>query len=176
MCRITGYTPDEMVGQTPRVLQGNGTSREKMARLRADLAANRPCLVEVTNYRKDGTPYEAEIFVTPLFNTEGLRTNFVSIHRDITERKRAKEALRREHALSEGIIESAQHIILLLDTEGRIVRFNAYMEELTGYRLPEVQGHGARSKANTRVVRPRAQRTADGRQRERDRRKERRRS
>jgi PAS domain S-box-containing protein len=85
-------------------------------------------------------PYHAELFITPLFTAEGRRTNFVSIHRDITERKQAEEALRREHELSEGIIHSAQHIILLLDSEGHILQFNPYLEALTGWRLDEVRG------------------------------------
>ncbi len=59
---------------------------------------------------------------------------------DITERKRAEEALRRERDFAESLIETAQAIVLLLDPEGRIVRFNPFMEQLSGYRLEEVQG------------------------------------
>jgi PAS domain S-box-containing protein len=59
---------------------------------------------------------------------------------DITERKKVQEALKEERDFSKNLIEVAQTIILVLDTEGRIVSFNPYMEELSGYKLNEVKG------------------------------------
>jgi len=59
---------------------------------------------------------------------------------DITERKLAEEALRDEKDFAESLVETAQAIVLVLDTEGRIIRFNPYMEEVSGYSLEEVQG------------------------------------
>ena len=60
--------------------------------------------------------------------------------RDITGRKRAEEALRRERDFAESIIGTAQAIVLILDTEGHIVYMNPYMEEISGYFLEEVKG------------------------------------
>ncbi|MEE8391073.1 MAG: GAF domain-containing protein [Anaerolineae bacterium] len=76
------------------------------------------------------------------------------LQREITERKRAEvgqhealaralqatRALRQERDFAESLIETAQVIVLVLDTEGRIVRFNPYMEEISGYRIEEVRG------------------------------------
>ncbi len=59
---------------------------------------------------------------------------------DVAARYGQNDALRRDHEISEAIINSAQHIILVLDSEGRIVRFNPYMEALTGWTLREVEG------------------------------------
>ncbi|MDY6914386.1 MAG: PAS domain S-box protein [Planctomycetota bacterium] len=56
------------------------------------------------------------------------------------QRRRAAKALREERDLAEGLIETAQTIVLVLDAKGRIVRFNRYMEEISGYRLAEVKG------------------------------------
>lgn len=56
------------------------------------------------------------------------------------ERKEAEESLRRHTEFAESLLETAPAIVLVLDREGRIVRFNAYMEEISGYRLQEVQG------------------------------------
>jgi two-component system cell cycle sensor histidine kinase/response regulator CckA len=56
------------------------------------------------------------------------------------ERKQAEMALREERSFAESIINTAQVIILVLDVKGRIVRFNPYMEEISGYSLDEVQG------------------------------------
>ncbi|MGM0462805.1 MAG: PAS domain S-box protein, partial [Fibrobacterota bacterium] len=65
---------------------------------------------------------------------------FVAAFMEITERKKAEQALREQHDFTESLIETAQTIILVLDKQGRIVRFNPYMETLTGYTLDEVQG------------------------------------
>jgi PAS domain S-box-containing protein len=59
---------------------------------------------------------------------------------DITERKAAEDALRRERDFAEGLIETAQAIILVLDSEARIIRYNPFVEKLTGYPLEEVVG------------------------------------
>ncbi|MFH1749261.1 MAG: PAS domain S-box protein, partial [Planctomycetota bacterium] len=58
----------------------------------------------------------------------------------LAELKNAEETLRRERDFAEGLVETAQVIVLVLDTEGRIVRFNQHMEDISGYRLEEVQG------------------------------------
>ena len=69
----------------------------------------------------DGREYE--VTSTPFQDIDG-ETKVIEVVRDITERKRAVEALRREKDFTESLIETAQAIVLVLDTEGRIVRFN----------------------------------------------------
>ncbi len=56
------------------------------------------------------------------------------------ERLRMKSALHREKEFSQGLLEQAQAIVLVLDIHGCIVRFNSYLEELTGVRLEDVRG------------------------------------
>jgi len=88
--------------------------------------------------RKDGTVFPIEISSGKM----KLRDKDVlcGIIRDITERKQAEKVLSKEKDFIESLIDTAQVVILLLDTEGRIVRFNRYMEDLSGYKLEEVQG------------------------------------
>lgn len=61
--------------------------------------------------------------------------------RDATERKQAEEALRRERDFAENVIETAQAIVLVLDRHGRILRFNRYLRDLSGYRLEDARDH-----------------------------------
>lgn len=140
MCRITGYTADELIGQSPRILQGSEPDRITLDQIRNELSTGDMCKHEVINYRKDGTPYHAEVIIKPMFDENNFSTHFVSVHRDITDRKLAEESLRQEQELNEGMINTAQHIVLLLDKDGKINRFNPYMEELTGWSLNEVRG------------------------------------
>jgi len=58
----------------------------------------------------------------------------------IAERIKAERELRRERDFAESLIETAPAIVLVLDPDGRIVRINPYMEEISGYRLEDVKG------------------------------------
>jgi PAS domain S-box-containing protein len=59
---------------------------------------------------------------------------------DVTEQRQAQEALRQERDFAEGLIATAQALILVLDHEGRIVRVNPFLEQATGFRPDEVRG------------------------------------
>jgi PAS domain S-box-containing protein len=91
MCRITGYMRDELVGRTPRILQGAAADRKALDMTMAGVSTGRSCMVELTNYRKDGTAYVVELCITPLSGSEGHGASFVTIHRDITNRKRLEQ-------------------------------------------------------------------------------------
>jgi PAS domain S-box-containing protein len=99
MCRITGYSADELIGRTPAVLHGDRPEHATVQRVQAELSAGRSCSAEHTSCRKDGTAYDAELFITPLLDVGGRPTNLVAIHRDVSERTRAQEELRRSREL-----------------------------------------------------------------------------
>jgi two-component system sensor kinase FixL len=140
MCQMSGYDAQELIGKSPRFLQGNNTDAKVRNRIRKDLQSLGSTLVELVNYRKDGSPYEVELFITPLFNQAGKRTHFVSVQRDLTQRKATQEALRSEHEFNTNIVNTSQHVTLVLDTAGRIVGFNPYLEKLTGWQHAEAIG------------------------------------
>ena len=87
---------------------------------------------------KNGSLIDIELSMSN-WTIEGNRY-VTGILRDITQRKQAEEALRRERDFAESLIETAQAVVLVLDLEGRILRFNRFMEQLCGYRLEEVRG------------------------------------
>jgi len=58
----------------------------------------------------------------------------------ITELKSTKNELIQERNFAESIIDTAQAIVLLLDTEGKILKYNRYLEEISGYKLEEMKG------------------------------------
>jgi diguanylate cyclase (GGDEF)-like protein/PAS domain S-box-containing protein len=92
--RLTGYEREEVVGQTPRLLQGPRTSGKILARIRRALATREPVEAELVNYRKDGTPFWSDIRISPVFGADGTCTHFVALERDATQRK-AREELDR---------------------------------------------------------------------------------
>ncbi|GAA0282455.1 hypothetical protein GCM10008965_56890 [Methylorubrum aminovorans] len=85
--RMTGYEFDEVVGRSPRLLQGAETERAALDRVRAALKAGEAVRDEVLNYRKDGSTYRVEWVITPVCDGDGRIAHWVSTQRDVTERR-----------------------------------------------------------------------------------------
>ncbi len=125
---MTGYPVDEVLGRTPRFLQGPATDPQTRERVRAALARWEPVRVEMINYRKDGSSFWAETDIAPVADANGWYTHWIAILRDTTARKQAEERLReRELALRQlahqqaAIIDALPAHVALLDGEGRIL-------------------------------------------------------
>jgi PAS domain S-box-containing protein len=91
---LTGYTPEEVVGSSPRLLQGPATDRAVLDRLRRDLEAGRPFEGRAINYRKDGTPFVMSWRIVAVNGPDGAPTGYVAIQDDVT---RAWLAQLRQH-------------------------------------------------------------------------------
>ena len=85
--QMTGYTSEEVVGKTPRILQGEKTDRAILDQLRQHLSDGEPFHDEAINYRKDGREFFIEWHITPIRNVNSQITHFVAIQRDVTTRK-----------------------------------------------------------------------------------------
>lgn len=91
--RHTGYSREEALGKTPRILQGNQTQRTQLNRIRTALKYSQPVRAELINYRKNGELFWMELEIAPVdYFNRGL-THWVSIARDITERKAAEDKI-----------------------------------------------------------------------------------
>ncbi|WP_423821476.1 EAL domain-containing protein [Salinisphaera sp. SPP-AMP-43] len=118
----TGYTEAEVLGQTPRLLQNAQTCRATLDRVREALAHWQPIEVELLNQRKNGQHFWMELSVVPVANEQGRYTHWVSVQRDITERRRA-DAVAAQMRLTE-----AQNAVLeaKLQERHRVERSLAY--------------------------------------------------
>ena len=83
----------KLFGKTPRILQGPGTDRTVLDRLRQNLERGEGFEGEAINYRKDGTEFDVQWQIAPIRNASGTITHFVANLRDITERKRLEAQL-----------------------------------------------------------------------------------
>ena len=125
---LTGYAPKEIVGQNCRFLTGPDTEPELSEELRSAICDKRPALVEILNYKKDGTPFRNAVLVAPIFGADGSLEYFlgsqmqVGDDRALLERRRS-EARGRIEALS-----PRQRDVLLLMAEGNL-------NKQIGYRL-----------------------------------------
>ncbi len=70
-CALTGYSESEVVGRNCRFLAGDATEPWVTDQIRAAIGSRRPVLVDILNYRRDGTPFRNGVLVTPLFDEDG---------------------------------------------------------------------------------------------------------
>ena len=91
---ITGYSEQEMLGQTCRLLQGPATAPSTADAMRRALEAGEEFSGEILNYRKDGSPFWNEFTISPVRGEQNELTGFVGVTRDITSRKRSEAELK----------------------------------------------------------------------------------
>ncbi|MGH7820578.1 MAG: PAS domain-containing protein, partial [Candidatus Binatia bacterium] len=140
---IFGYGAAEAIGRNVSMLMPAPYREEHDRYIRSYEATGVPKAIgrirDVEGRRKTGEVFPVELSVSEA-HLEGGGVVYMAILRDVSERRGMEEALRRERDFAERLIETAQGIVLVLDTEGRIVRYNPYMEALTGVPLAEVRG------------------------------------
>ena len=91
--RMTGYSKEEAIGKTPRMLQGPKTDRAILDRLKRRLIEGQAFFGHTINYRKDGTEFINQWDIHPLINADGEVTHWVSYQRDVTEKKETAKAI-----------------------------------------------------------------------------------
>jgi sigma-B regulation protein RsbU (phosphoserine phosphatase) len=96
--RLTGYPVGEVLGRNCRFLQGPESDPTAVAEIRAAIAEQRECIVEILNYRRDGRSFWNRLSVTPVRDESGVVTHFIGIQSDVTARREAEEELRRAKA------------------------------------------------------------------------------
>ena len=93
--RITGYHPDEVIGQNPKILKSGEHSLEFYADLWKTIQQGDVWRGEMTNRKKDGSLYWEYQTITPVKDENGTITHFVAIKENVTERKQAEQELER---------------------------------------------------------------------------------
>ncbi len=137
-CEMNGYTREELIGQSIDFLNlspGDPVERgEYLDRIRHSGVTH----LETFHRRKDGTIIPVEVS-TSLITLSG-REVVLGIDRDVTERKRAEAALQQSETRLAGVIYSAMDAIISVNSEQRIVLFNAAAEKMFGKTAAEVLG------------------------------------
>ena len=91
--RMTGYSPEDVMGLTPRVLQGPNTCAATRTRMREALREWQPIRCELLNYRKDGSEFWSELSITPVADEGGWFRYWVAVQRDVTGTKQREREL-----------------------------------------------------------------------------------
>jgi len=134
--RMTGYRPAEVIGRTPRILQGPGTSRPELDRIVSALERWRPVRAELLNYKKDGEEFWLEMDITPVADAAGHFTHWVAVERDVTERRRVQAQLEQQAQM----LSQARDAIVMRGLDNRILYWNRSAERIYGWMREEVLG------------------------------------
>lgn len=133
---ITGYSKEEILGRNCRILQGEATRDEPVAKMRAAIDAGQSVTVELRNYRNDGTEFWNRITLSPVESTDGTVTHYLGFQRDISEMK----AHHKELLLFKTYAEQVDSALFITNADGIIQYVNPTFERITGYSTSDAIG------------------------------------
>lgn len=137
--KMTGYTREEAIGNTPRMLQGEKTDRAVLDKLKKRLKDGQAFFGHTVNYRKDGSEFINQWDIHPLTNKEGEVTHWVSYQHDITERKRSERKVVDAKLEFDKLTEESKKTLIDVDEQGNIVTSNKSFRDLIGFDNEELK-------------------------------------
>lgn len=153
----TGYSREEAIGQTPRILQGPKTQREELDRIHNALENWQPVRAELINYTKSGEEFWVELDIVPVADENGWYTHWIAVEREITERKqvelelsRLNRALLMYNSLTQSIIQATDENDLLnkacqlaVNIGGYCMSWVAYANNDSGKTIQPITAYGS---------------------------------
>ncbi|HSG22920.1 MAG TPA: ATP-binding protein [Azonexus sp.] len=104
--KVTGYTPEEAIGQNPRFLQSGVTQPKVHAALWETVSTGHVWRGEFRNKRKDGSFYDELATISPIMQADGRITHYVAVKQDISEKKRMAAELEAHRNHLEALVHS----------------------------------------------------------------------
>ncbi len=139
-CDISGYGPEDLIGQTHRVVKSEVHDAAFFKAMWGTISAGQVWNGEICNRAKDGGHYWVSATIIPLMGTGKRPTSYIAIRTDITEQKRMEEDLRESRRFLQSITDSMGEGVFCLDSNGRATFLNPEAERLLGWTLAEVEG------------------------------------
>ncbi len=137
-CKLSGYAEEELIGNSPRMLQGNETDDAELRKLKESMNAGQSVRTEQINYRKDGSSYWVNLSIVPLKDENGRVTHWISIQRDMSDRRKAEETIREQKNYLESIYHNTSEAIVCADPQKRPRFTNQAFRELFQYEKDDI--------------------------------------
>jgi PAS domain S-box-containing protein len=136
---LFGYGESEVVGQSVRVIHLSDENFVRFGQLAYPVITREDTFrTEWSFARKDGTAFPVETVTSVIRSPEGKATGYVAVIRDITERRRIDEMLKKERETFYSILQKAPYGLILVDREGRYTYINPEFTAITGYTLQDL--------------------------------------
>lgn len=143
---LYGWKAEEVIGRNGLEVVRTEWQERDAAEMRQRIAETGRWRGEATQTRKDGSRFPVEISSIVLRDETGQITGYVSVNRDITERKKAEEALRMAHRVAvqseqrlQRVLETDAVGVLFFDSDGYVIQANDVFLKMTGYRREQIQ-------------------------------------
>jgi two-component system, cell cycle sensor histidine kinase and response regulator CckA len=156
--KMTGYPAEEVIGKTPRILQGPRSNRSVLNRLRQNLQQGATFEGEDINYRKDGQEFTLEWQIAPIRDASGATTHFVAVQRDITARKQFEAQLFQSQRmetvgkLAGGVAHEFNSILTAIIGQGELVLCDLPARSPLSKNVTEIIRAASRAAALTRQL------------------------
>ncbi|MBI4989060.1 MAG: PAS domain S-box protein [Rhodocyclales bacterium] len=138
---ITGYSPEEVIGRNPRILQSGRQDAAFYRAMWAALASDKGHWSgEIWNKRKDGSIYPEWLSITAVRDDAGKVINYVAIFTDLSERVAAEQAIRDSEQRYRTMFESAPEGVWIIGADERTIEVNQRLSDLLGYSREEMLG------------------------------------
>lgn len=133
--QLTGYRAEEVLGRSLSLLQGPETDPEAVAEMRAALRAGEECWVTLRNYRRDGSPFWNEVYLTPVADDDGVVRRYIGIMHDVTARVSAAVELEETESRYRTLVETIPAITYIAEWDelGTFAYVSPQVEELLGW-------------------------------------------
>lgn len=124
---LTGYRSDEIIGHNCRFLTGADTEPWLIETLRTGIRRRQPVMVEILNYKRDGTPFRNAVMVAPIFDDQGELAYFLGSQVEIAEDiARANDARREAAVVRIAALSGRQREVVLQLAAGKLNKQIAY--------------------------------------------------
>ncbi len=137
---LTGYRDDEVIGQSPRLLQSAQTPREQYRRLWEAINAGAEWRGEIQDRRKNGDHYWASETIAPLRDEHGEITQYIAIQQDVTEQRHDKEALMASEERFRKVAELVGEWLWEQDVQGNYTYSSDAVRDILGLEPEEIIG------------------------------------
>ncbi|MDD8017937.1 MAG: PAS domain S-box protein [Bacteroidota bacterium] len=133
-----GYSKEEAIGKTPRILKSGVLSQEYYKNFWDTLITKKAITHEIINKTKDGRLLSVEASVNPMINEQGEIIGYLAIERDTTERRRAEKALREYAEQYRTMVSATLFGFWLVDEKGKLLDVNDTYCRMSGYSKKEL--------------------------------------